>query len=407
MGERAVEERLVTGEGVEGHNLTVAGVAVGAACVIHGDARQGGEHFLFDAAVGADEFVQDVAGEVEAGRGAQMRACFGQKLGGGKAVGGLIEGDDVVQRIVAVAVLFALKFDGVGIVGDAGKDPAAAGHGLHVVEKFDGLLALDGGDERGNGGCGGNLALFHLLSRQEVAASTGFQEFEVGLAHGAFVTRAGGAEDAGGALNVLNGTVDPGGIELKAGAVDGEARFAVVQTGDDQIGPAEGTQAQVVNNVAGEGLGEDIGVDIFGAAGGDVGFVLAVIRGTVENGAAEVGVFNAVHVGDEETANAEEGEIFDDFIAEGAGTNDKDAGVGEFLLIPPVDEAQAGEAIVGGGDVEGGVHGQGSKRDGGSRTGHHTCRPAVISGRRRMMSPSWTWALARVWVSRSCRPEER
>jgi hypothetical protein len=38
--------------------------------------------------------------------------------------------------------------------------------------------------------------------------------------------------------------------------------------------------------------------------------------------------------------------LLDDFVAERAGADDQDAGVMEALLVPPVDQPEAGVAVV-------------------------------------------------------------
>ena len=94
---------------------------------------------------------------------------------------------------------------------------------------------------------------------------------------------------------------------------------------------------------------------VHGGRRGDGGLGLAVVPLAIEDGARQVGVLDAVEVGDEETADAQETEVLDDFVAQGPGANDQHAGGGKFTLIPPVDEAQPVEAIVaGGGEVGGG-----------------------------------------------------
>ena len=49
---------------------------------------------------------------------------------------------------------------------------------------------------------------------------------------------------------------------------------------------------------------------------GDVGFEAAVVRFAVKNRPREVRILDPVHVGDQNIADAEQGQIFDDFVAE-------------------------------------------------------------------------------------------
>jgi hypothetical protein len=151
---------------------------------------------------------------------------------------------------------------------------------------------------------------------------------------------------SGDALDLFDGAVDPGAVDFPGGAVDGEARFAVVESADDDVGPAEDADAEIVNDVAVKEGDVHLGVNFFCRARGDGGFEIAGVGFAVEHRAGEVGVFDAIFVGDEEVADAEEGEVFDDLVAEGAGADEEDFGGGEFLLIPPGDEAEAVEAVV-------------------------------------------------------------
>ena len=94
-----------------------------------------------------------------------------------------------------------------------------------------------------------------------------------------------------------------------------------------------------------------IGVQLTGpaalaAANDDDPFVLFA----EEDGAGEVAGFDAVHIDDEEMADAQEGEVFNDFVAQCASADDEDAGGGDFFLVPPLDGAEAGEALFGKGN---------------------------------------------------------
>ena len=53
-----------------------------------------------------------------------------------------------------------------------------------------------------------------------------------------------------------------------------------------------------------------------GGLDGDVGLESAVVRFTVKNRPGEVRVFDPVHVGDQDVADAEQGQVFNDFVAQ-------------------------------------------------------------------------------------------
>src|SRR4029079_16292681 len=107
----------------------------------------------------------------------------------------------------------------------------------------------------------------------------------VAIGHCAFVAGAVRYEDARGALDLFDRTVDPGAIELVAIAVDREASFAVIESAEHDIGPSIYAHAEVVYDVAIEVVNVDLRVNVFRSARRDFGFELAGVAFAVEHGA--------------------------------------------------------------------------------------------------------------------------
>ena len=102
-------------------------------------------------------------------------------------------------------------------------------------------------------------------------------------------------------------------------------------------------------------MGFQTGIDFPGRPDSDRRFVLTVIRSPIQNAARQVRVFNAIQIGDQDMADAQQRKIFENLIAERAGTDHQHFCIGELFLIPPADELEAVESIVlGGGRVGGG-----------------------------------------------------
>src|SRR2546421_156902 len=95
------------------------------------------------------------------------------------AIDALIQRDDLIERIMAVAIGFALIFGDVRIGAQALKDPPAAADRLKPVQDFYGLLTLHAGDDRADRRRCGSLALFHLLAREQVASSARLKQFPI------------------------------------------------------------------------------------------------------------------------------------------------------------------------------------------------------------------------------------
>ncbi len=166
------------------------------------------------------------------------------------------------------------------------------------------------------------------------------------------------ANDAG---EDVDAAIDPGSADTGGGAVGEDASFAVVECADDYLCPTEMAKADIGEEIAVDGLGVDAGINLAGGGGGGGGFEAAFIFFAKENRATEVAGLDAVHIDDEDVADAQKSEIFDDFIAECAGADDEDARGGDFFLVPPFDGAEAGEALFGEVDNVGREGGHGFK----------------------------------------------
>src|SRR5262245_18180403 len=140
-------------------------------------------------------------------------------------------------------------------------------------------------------------------------------------------------------------------------------------------------------------------------------------------------MLDLVPVGNEDIANAEERQVLEDFIPQGAGTDHHDLGSRQPLLVPPADQIEAGETTgrVIGFELQhstqeaillapfrlfaGSTKAASRLGDCTSLVLYRTCSgvaeaaaPAVISGCSLKTSPSLTSAVRRVCVSRSWRP---
>src|SRR5204863_469595 len=82
----------------------------------------------------------------------------------------------------------------------------------------------------------------------------------------------------------------------------------------DDLCPTEMTEADVGEEIAIDGLGVDAGINLAGGGGGGGGFEAAFIFFSEEDGAGEIAGLDAVHIDDEDVADAEEREIFDDVV---------------------------------------------------------------------------------------------
>src|SRR5436305_9779240 len=125
-----------------------------------------------------------------------------------------------------------------------------------------------------------------------------------------------------------------------------------------------------------------------------MGFEFAHVIAAIKHRAGKILLFDAIKVDNHHPLKAQQGQVFQYLIAQGAGPHYHHARLADLLLVPPGDQAQTAEAVL--------AHFRSRHRD--LWLGAHRL-PAVISGCKRRMSPSATAASERVWVSWICRPE--
>src|SRR5206468_2808328 len=91
------------------------------------------------------------------------------------------------------------------------------------------------------------------VMEKQVAGHSAVEDRPVGFAEGALIAwRLARQEDTSKAVDAFDGSVDPGTVYLPGGAVDPEACFAVVETGENEVRPEEETEAAVLHNVGRE-----------------------------------------------------------------------------------------------------------------------------------------------------------
>lgn len=356
FGEGTVEEIFLAGDAVgEGHVATAATVGAGEDGIE--EAAHALEDFFLLAAVGAGEvgdefeakFERDVIViELLAG------VIKGLGEGGGGGTGGG-EFDDGVEHGVAHTPFFDGVFGGVDIVGEAVDHHRFTGLDFHIMNQFERFLGLEGGHDGGAGGGSGYFALENVLAGEKGAGVAEIDNLVVEVGEGAFVAGALiGPEDADDAHQFLNGAIDPWFVNGPAEAIEGEAGFAVIETADNDIDVAEDAEAEFEVDVAVPRHDIDIRVEFFDAFGGGIDFAAAAVAGAEENGTAEIAIFDGVEVGDDDIAEAHEGEVFENFVAEGAGADDKSGSVADNFLLPPADVAKSVVTIgIGIGDDDG------------------------------------------------------
>lgn len=317
--------------------------------------------------------------------------------GGAILVQGDVDGDgagDVTiaagagQAVMAVGIGQLAQFDNMrftngGFTASAAMDGGAGGGGANGTNGANGAEGALGTGQAGgdgtSGGPGGTGAKGSDGGTGSVAVGAFLNAgtlildgctFEMGSLTGG----AGGAGGIGG-TGGMGGNAGNGGLgasnDFGDGGLGGNggAAGAGGQGGFGGFGGYGGFAAAVVNLASGE---LSLGVNAFlgagysggaGGAGGDGGLGLAVVGGAVEDRSGEVGVFDGIEVGDEDISDAEEREVFEKLVAERAGADHENFRVLQTVLVPPRDEPEAVEAVlglrgeVGGGDGDGVGHG--------------------------------------------------
>jgi len=115
---------------------------------------------------------------------------------------------------------------------------------------------------------------------------------------------------------------------------------------EDEIAPKEDAEAKRVQNVRVDGSNGGFGEEFFVGGRHDVGLVVADGVRRKEDGAREIGDFDAVQIDNDDVQEAEEREVFEDLVAERTCADDEHAGGANLLLVPPWDEPEAAITIL-------------------------------------------------------------
>ena len=195
-------------------------------------------------------------------------------------------------------------------------------------------------------------------------------------------------EDPSRAREHVDAAIDEGATHAVAGAVHGEAGLPVVQRSEDDVRPPEEPQPDAVDHVGLHGDRPHLGEDARGRARRSDGLGRACVGRPEQHRTRQVGDLDMIEVDDDERSDTQQRAVLDELVAQRPRADHDDLRPRQAPLIPPVDEAEPGEALVRAGPV-------------------HRTAPAVISGWSRSTSPSTTPASRSDWPSSSWRPVAR
>src|SRR5215469_163073 len=152
-----------------------------------------------------------------------------------------------------------------------------------------------------------------------------------------------------------------------------------------------------MHHVCGNGVNARFRKNVGYSFSRNIRFAAANIGSAIENAAREVGSLDGVEIDHYDIGEAEQRKVLENFIAQRACAYHQHMRGAQLLLVPPADETKATEAVII-------LHRM--RRAAGRRCHGLAHRaPAVISGCKRRMSPSFTAASARVCESCTWRPE--
>ena len=79
----------------------------------------------------------------------------------------------------------------------------------------------------------------------------------------------------------------------------------------------------------------NVGVECLDGFRGDVDFAASTIFFAEEDGTAQVAVFDGVEIGDNDSADSHQCQVFQHFVAERAGADHKRGRIANDILFPP------------------------------------------------------------------------
>ena len=129
--------------------------------------------------------------------------------------------------------------------------------------------------------------------------------------------------DAGVAM--IDGGIDPAPAQVVAEAVDPQPGLEVVERADDGIGIAQAAGREGVTEVADDGGQPDGRVEPAGMLDEGFGLGAAEVGLAQQDRAGQVVDLDVVEIEDLDPADAEQAQILDDFIADGARADDEKA----------------------------------------------------------------------------------
>jgi len=218
------------------------------------------------------------------------------------------------------------------------KDETATEEGLHSVQKFDEFLDLESCDNRGRGRSGRSTAMGKGPAGQQGTGASFVEQVPINLAHCAFVASGGRwGKAADHPVEDVDATIKPWATNPSAGAIDKNPGLAVIQRANHNIGPTEITETELSQDIALNVRDLNSRINFPRSLSGARSFRLTLVRLAKKDRAAKIAQLDMIHVRDHHMANAEKGEIFDNFIAQSARANNQDARLSHNGLIPPFD----------------------------------------------------------------------
>src|SRR5258707_6199716 len=287
------------------------------------------------------------------------------------------------------------------------KDEAFAGQYGQTVQQFHRFLHLQPGDNRRDGWRGGHFAFGITLKRQQIAGHALVEDGPISLAQGAFIAgRLARKKKPSHAVDAFDSAVDPRLVHLPTGAIDPQPGFAIVQAGQHYVSPGEQAESQAVHHVGGNGMDLCFRKNVSDCISSHVSFAPSYVGGAIKNAAGEVRSVDGIKIDDDNVGKAEKRQVLENLIAQRASADHQHARRAQLFLVPPSDKTKPAETVLVHADIPTNIPADGANGRAGRRfQGLAHRAPAVISGCRRRISPSFTAASASVCESWTWRPE--